>query len=183
MKTVVKINPEKEYSAAKQIITAIGESGKHGEDISDLDSAVDNLKTVINVLIERATPKKRVRPTKKKKEKKGKKKRDEFDKLPSEKFPELNVTEHVSRPIEAPQCPCCSKPMLETGLYKTSEKLEVIPKQYHIVRNKRVIFGCGSCHGAMVNSPPTPSISPSSNYGDSLIIDVALSKYCDLIPI
>ena len=35
----------------------------------------------------------------------------------------------------------------------------------------------------MVNTPSPPSIVPSSNYGDSFIIDVALSKYCDLIPI
>jgi len=181
MKTIVKINPEIEYNSAKEIIAAIGESGKIKENISDLDSAVDNMKTVINVLIERATPKKRTKPAKKTRKNK-KKKRSDFDKLPSEKFPDLNVTEEVSRPLEAPLCSCCNQKMTETGLYKTSEKLEVIPKQYHIVRNKRVIYGCRSCHGSMVNSPPNPSISPCSNYGDSIVIDAALSKYCDLIP-
>lgn len=35
----------------------------------------------------------------------------------------------------------------------------------------------------MVNTPSIPSIIPNSNYADSFIIDVALSKYCDLIPI
>ncbi|SMF84814.1 IS66 family transposase, partial [Pseudobacteriovorax antillogorgiicola] len=76
-----------------------------------------------------------------------------------------------------------SKRMTKSGLYKTSEKLEVIPKQYYIVRHKRVIYNCNSCHGSMYNAPMLPSIIPSSNYGDSVIIDIALSKYCDLIPI
>lgn len=35
----------------------------------------------------------------------------------------------------------------------------------------------------MVNTPAPTSIVPTSNYGDSIILDVALSKYCDLIPI
>ena len=72
--------------------------------------------------------------------------------------------------------------MKESGLFDTSEKLEVIPKKYYIERKMRVKYNCGKCHGGMVNTPSQPSIIPLSNYGDSLIIDSSLSKYCDLIP-
>ena len=73
--------------------------------------------------------------------------------------------------------------MKESGLFDTSEKLELIPKKYFIQRYKRVKYNCSSCHGAMVNTPAIASIVPTSNYGDSLIIDVSLSKYSSLMPI
>ena len=73
--------------------------------------------------------------------------------------------------------------MKESGLYDVTEKLEVIPKRYFITRHKRPKFNCKVCHGSIVNTPAIPSIVPSSNYGDSIIIDVTLSKYCDLLPI
>lgn len=183
MKTVVKIDPEKEYQLAKDIIESLTNGEQKPEDLPSLDSSVDNLKTVINVLIERATPKPRATPKKTSKNRKNRKPRSEFDKLPSQKFPHLKVNEEIFEADESPSCPCCNKEMKPSGLYKTSEKLEVIPKQYYITRTKRVIYNCQSCHGSMTNAPSKPSISRSSNYGDSLIIDAVLSKYCDLIPI
>ena len=125
------------------------------------------------------------KPTKKGKQKGRKKgdKRGETKKLPSERFPDLEVKEDIVYPDKTPQCPCCNEAMKESGLFDTSEKLETVPKKYYIIRNKRPKFNCSKCHGAMVNTPALPSIIPTSNYGDSLIIDVALSKYCDLIPI
>lgn len=183
MKTIVKIDPEKEYNSAKQAIAALGLRDGVSSEISTLDSSVDNLKTVINVLMERATPKKRTRPPKKHKKSQKAKARPEFDKLPSEKFPELEVKENIIKADETPKCSCCFREMSESGLYKSSEKLEVIPKQYFIVRHKRVIYNCRHCHGSMTNAALEPSICSRSNYGDSMIIDVSLSKYCDLIPI
>ena len=182
MKTIVKIDPEKEYEAAKQVVESIASKGDFGSEVSTLDGSIDNLKTVINVLIERAAPRKRKRPSKKSKKKKNNNK-GENTRLPSEKFPDLEINEKVIKPDTIPCCSCCNKEMTESGLFKTSEKLEVIPKKYYIIRNKRVIYNCSSCNGSMVNTPNLPSILPTSNYGDSLIIDVCLSKYCDLIPI
>ena len=184
MKTIVKIDPEKEYEAAKQMVESIAARGEFDSELSTLDVSIDNLKTVINVLIERSTPKKRKRPSKKsKKKKKGNNNKDDNTRLPSEKFPELEVNEKIIKPENPPRCSCCNEEMKESGLFKTSEKLEVVPKKYYIARNKRVIYNCGACNGSMVNAPNLPCILPTSNYGDSLIIDVALSKYCDLIPI
>lgn len=183
MKTIVKIDPEKEYNIAKMTLESLAlKVGR--EEVSKVDDSVDNLKTVINVLIERATPKKRVRPPKKLKKKKSSdnKVQKDFKKLPSQKFPDLKIEEKVVKAEIAPKCPCCDNEMRESGLYKNSEKLEVIPKQYYIVRYKRAIYNCSKCNGSMVNAPMVPSISWSSNYGDSVIIDASLSKYCDLIP-
>lgn len=72
--------------------------------------------------------------------------------------------------------------MKESGLFDVTEKLETIPKKYYIQRHKRPKYNCGKCHGAIINTAPLKSIVPSSNYGDSMIIDATLSKFCDLIP-
>ena len=188
MKTVAKINPENEYESAKQIIASLGcgKSTSNGADLKNLDESVDNLKTVINVLMERLSPPKKQNPPKNNKDKdkdKNPKERTEFKKLPSERFPNLEVEENIVPAEVTPVCKCCNKEMTESGMYKTSEKVEVIPKRYYIVRNKRVIYNCKHCNGSLETAPCVPSISACSNYGDSMFIDVALSKYCDLIPI
>ena len=72
--------------------------------------------------------------------------------------------------------------MKDSGLFDVTEKLEVIPKKYYIQRHKRPKYNCGKCHGAIINTAAKESIIPCSNYGDSMIIDVTLSKFCDLIP-
>ena len=96
MKTIVKIDPDKEYSSAKKVIESFASRSDLAENLSILDSSVDNLKTVINVLLERATPKKRRKPPKNNKKKKAENSlRKDFEKLPSEKFPDLEVKEKV----------------------------------------------------------------------------------------
>jgi transposase len=64
-----------------------------------------------------------------------------------------------------------------------SEFLTVIPKQYFIVEQKRHKYRCQKCHGEIKTAPCPPRISPRGSYSDAMIVDVALSKYCDLIPI
>lgn len=186
MKTIVKIDPEKEYNSAKLSLVEIESRLGKDDSLSSVDKSLDNLNTVINVLKERLGPKKRKKPPKKTNRdlvRKRKRENEEKNKLPSEKFPDLNIEEKIVRDEHPPYCECCNAQMSESGLYKTSEKLEVIPKQYYIIRKQRVIYNCSNCHGSMRNARPQPSIIPKSNYGDSLVIDIALSKYADLIPI
>ena len=153
-----------------------------------LDSSLENLITVARVLIEREERrrgKKKDKVPKENKPMKGRKKgskRKEVKKLPSERYPNLEVKEKTIYPERTPDCPCCESEMKLSGLFDTTEKLEIIPKKYYIQRDKRPKFNCGKCHGAIVNTPALPSIIPSSNYGDSMIVDATLSKFCDLIP-
>jgi len=66
---------------------------------------------------------------------------------------------------------------------ETSEFLTIVPKQYFIVEQKRHKYRCEKCHGEIKTAPCPPRVKPGSSYSDAMVLDVALSKYCDLIPI
>ena len=186
MKTVVKIDQEQEYQNAKDILADAGEKLLDTKSLYGLDSSLENLITVTRVLMEREDKRRgKKNPPKENKPKKGRKKgeeRKELKKLPSQRYPNLEIKEETLLPSKLPKCPCCGNDMKESGLYDVTEKLEAIPKKYYIQRHKRPKYNCGHCHGAIINTAALPSIVPSSNYGDSMIIDATLSKFCDLIP-
>jgi transposase len=103
-------------------------------------------------------------------------------KKPSERYPNLPINERCVVQDPAPSCPCCSKEMTPSGMTEDSEQLTAIPKRYEILRLMRMKYRC-SCQGAVVTVPSPPRIIPGSSYSDEMIVDVALSKYCDLIPV
>lgn len=103
-------------------------------------------------------------------------------KKPSERYPYLPIREQCVVQDPAPSCPCCNMAMTPSGMTEDSEQLTVIPKKYEILRQMRMKYRC-SCQGAVVTVPSPPRIIPGSSYSDEMIVDVALSKYCDLIPI
>jgi len=103
-------------------------------------------------------------------------------KKPSERYPNIPIREERITQTPAPDCPCCGKEMTDSGMTEDSEQLTVIPKKHEIVKVMRVKFRC-SCHGAVVTAPAPPRMIPGSSYSDEMILDVGLSKYCDLIPI
>jgi transposase len=187
MKTVAKIDPEKEYEIAKNLIELASQKQLDSQQAGSLDSSVDNLITAARVLMEREERRRgasAVAPNNPSpKGRKNGETREESNKLPSKRFPNLEIHEEILPPDHLPVCNCCQSVMKQSGLFEVSEKIEVIPKQYYIRRIKRVKFNCSTCYGSLVTASPAQSIVPSSNYGDSLIIDVALSKFCDLIPI
>lgn len=102
-------------------------------------------------------------------------------KKPSERYPHIPVREMVVTQDPVPECPCCGKGMMASGMTEDSEQLTVIPKKYEILRQMKMKYRC-SCQGAVVTVPTPPRIIPGSSYSDEMILDVALSKYCDLIP-
>jgi transposase len=102
-------------------------------------------------------------------------------KKPSERYPGLPIRERCVVEDPAPSCPCCSKVMTPSGMTEDSEQLTVIPKKYEILRLMRMKYRC-SCQGAVVTVPSPPRIIPGGSYSDEMILDVGLSKYCDLIP-
>lgn len=103
-------------------------------------------------------------------------------KKPSERYPDLPINERCVIEDPAPTCPCCNKEMTPSGMTEDSEQLTAIPKRYEILRQMRMKYRC-TCQGAIVTVPSPPRIIPGSTYSDEMIVDVALSKYCDLIPI
>jgi len=64
-----------------------------------------------------------------------------------------------------------------------SEYLTVIPRRYYVVQQHRVKYRCSSCQDGLVTAPAIPKIKAGSSYSDEMVVDVALSKYCDLIPV
>lgn len=103
--------------------------------------------------------------------------------LPSERYPNVDILEKDVTLDELPSCPCCSKQMKDSGLTEDSEYLTVIPRKFLVVRQKRHKYRCKACQDALVTAPLIPRIKPGSSYSDEMILDVALSKYCDLIPV
>lgn len=103
--------------------------------------------------------------------------------LPSERYPEAKIIEKDVTLDKDPICPCCQKEMKDSGLTEDSEYLTVIPKQVYIVRQKRHKYRCGKCYEGLITAPAIPRIKAGSSYSDEMVVDVALSKYCDLIPI
>lgn len=103
--------------------------------------------------------------------------------LPSERYPNLDVIEKRVELDKAPICQCCNKEMKDSGLTETSEYLTVIPRRYYVVRQERVKYRCSSCQDNLITAPAIPRIKAGSSYSDEMVVDVALSKYCDLIPV
>jgi len=65
---------------------------------------------------------------------------------------------------------------------ENSEYLTTIPAQYIVIQQKRHIYECCDCE-TLVVAPCPPRIKPGGSYSDEMIVDVAMSKYCDLIPV
>ncbi len=102
-------------------------------------------------------------------------------KKPSERYPNIPVREQEILMDPAPSCSCCGKLMEDSGMREESEQLNVIPKKYEILRQSRAKYRC-RCHGDIKTAPVAPRIIEGSSYSNDMIVDVVLSKYCDLIP-
>ncbi len=103
-------------------------------------------------------------------------------KKPSERYPNIPVREVAITLDPVPSCEVCGKQMSDSGMTEDSEQLTVIPKKYEILKHKRFIYRC-SCQSCMVTAPVPAKIVEGSSYSNEMILDVVLSKYCDLIPI
>jgi transposase len=103
--------------------------------------------------------------------------------LPSERYPNLPLIERHVTLDKMPECSCCGSEMEDSGLREESEYLTKIPAQYYVVVQVRHKYACRSCHGDIKTAPVAPRIKEGSSMSDEMMVDVALSKYCDLIPI
>jgi transposase len=103
--------------------------------------------------------------------------------LPSLRYPEAQLIERHVVFDAMPACKCCGIGMQDSGMTEDSEYLTVIPEQFLVIRQMRHKYRCGKCHGGIVTAPKPPKIKEGSSYSDEMVIDVAVSKYCDLLPI
>lgn len=103
-------------------------------------------------------------------------------KRPSERYPNIPVREVPIKMDPVPHCDSCGEQMQDSGMTEESEQLTVIPKKYEITRTLRAVYTC-KCHSCMKTAPSPARILEGSTYSDEMIIDIVLSKYCDLIPV
>lgn len=103
--------------------------------------------------------------------------------LPSLRYPNAPVIERHITLDSPPNCTCCSNQLTDSGMTENSEYLTVVPAQYIVVREMKHKYRCEKCHGDLKTAPANPRIKSGSSFSDEMMIDVALSKYCDLIPV
>jgi len=103
-------------------------------------------------------------------------------KRPSERYPNVPVREQVVAMDPVPTCDACGSQMSDSGMRESAEQLTVIPKKYEILKVSRVKYRC-SCHSCIATATAPRRIIEGSSYSDEMTLDVAMSKYCDLIPI
>lgn len=116
------------------------------------------------------------------KQKKKKKKKQKKQK-PSERYPNVPLIERDLELETPPNCNLCQAPMTDSGMVESCEFLTVIPANFAVIEQNRHKYRCSKCHGDIQTTPAPPRICAGSAYSDEMILDVALSKYCDLIPI
>lgn len=103
-------------------------------------------------------------------------------KLPSERYPHVEIVNKelaLAGPLE---CHECGHEMKDSGLREVTEQLTCIPKRFQIIRTHKPKYHCCHCHSGLLTLKE-PRIRPGSAFSDDMILDVALSKYNDLIPI
>jgi len=108
--------------------------------------------------------------------------RGETTKQLSERYPEARVEiEDIN--FTTPQvCPACGEVMQDSGMAETAEYLDLKPKEFIVVEQRRHKHHCGKCHGSIATAPLPARTIPGGSYSDELIVDATLSKFCDLIP-
>ena len=164
----------------KQMQAALKEA--HKKILSDQQKSFflgEQLYNIKNKLFGKSSEKSSLDKGRKKEKKKAKKR----VRLPSERYGNLDIVEKEVKADKSLDCPSCTEQMQESGLFETSEYLTFIPRKYYVVREKRAKYRCKCCQEALVTTPAIPRIVPGGVYSDEMIIDVAMSKYLDLIPV
>jgi transposase len=114
---------------------------------------------------------------------KDKKEKKKKIRLPSERYPDAPLIEQDITLKDLPPCRCCGELMSDSGMTEDLEFITKIPEQFYVVRQKKRKYRCGHCHGDIQTAPAPPRIKEGSAYSDEMIIDTAVKKFCDLIPI
>ena len=79
-------------------------------------------------------------------------------------------------------CPCCGGAMHRIDVEET-ERLDAVPLHLRVRVTRRPIYGCRSCGEAVVQAPAPDSVVPGGLPTEALLAHLAVSKYCDGLPL
>lgn len=79
-------------------------------------------------------------------------------------------------------CPCCGGSMHQIDVEET-ERLDAVPLHLRVRVTRRPIYGCRSCGEAVVQAPVSDSVVPGGLPTEALLAHLAVSKYCDGLPL
>ena len=66
---------------------------------------------------------------------------------------------------------------------EVSEQLEFVPSKVEVIRNIRLKYACPHCEECVRTSPLPPQPIPKSMAAPGLLAQIAVSKYCDALPL
>jgi transposase len=89
---------------------------------------------------------------------------------------------HVTIAPEDTNCPCCRTPMHVIG-EEESERLDVIPAQFHVIVTHRPIYGCRGCEEAPVQAPAPERLIKGGLPTEAMVAYVLAAKYAWHLPL
>ena len=104
-------------------------------------------------------------------------------KKPSDRYPDARIEVVDINFPDPPPCPACGEAMQDSGMAETTEYLDVRPKEFIVIEQRRHKHRCCKCHSAIVTAPAPPRITPGGSYSDEMIVDITVSKFAELTPI
>lgn len=107
-----------------------------------------------------------------------KRKRGHRNSLP-ENLPRVRVEHDLSAEEKICSCGCEKKRIGE----ETSEQLEIIPQQVHVIHNVRFKYACPHCEEGVQTAKLPPSPIPKSNVTPGLLAFIIISKFMDALPL
>ena len=112
--------------------------------------------------------------------KKGKKKRGHGP-TPQPELPVIEVEHELDDADQV--CPNCGGGLHEmTGQYEESDEIDVIPLRFVVKHNKRKKYAC-QCGSCIDTALGPDKLTPGGRYSVDFAIYVAISKYCDHLPL
>jgi len=79
-------------------------------------------------------------------------------------------------------CPNDGQELTRIG-EETSEQLEYVPATLQVIRNVRPKYACSKCEDGVRIAEVPPQAIPKSMASPSLLANIAVSKYCDALPL
>jgi transposase len=85
-------------------------------------------------------------------------------------------------PEDEKKCPNDQSPLKLIG-YDTKEVLQYVPARFEVQEHRYPKYACPICEDGVKRAPPEPSLIPRSFVSPELLAQIAISKYCDHLPL